>query len=156
MSILIKGSLVPTLLYSAVLDPGLTRNSTPHFSLSCQSCAFCRAETCPLLDIVAPLSSESAPELLPCNLPSMIFFIIESWRLVWPKNFSFPTFIVLGSDFLVSNCFRTSSFFYFLFPCIQLIVPMRLRNHISHASILSISTFVSVHVSHPYSVTEKT
>ena len=81
------------------------------------------------------------------------FFIIESWRLVWPKNFSFLAFIVFKSVFSVFKFFRTSSFFIF---CFQLIFPICPRSHISHACILSISAFVNVHVSHPYRITAKT
>ena len=81
--------------------------------------------------------------LLPSIRPSKMFFMIESWRLVWPKNFIFLVLIVFIKDLSTPTFFKTSSFFIFSF---QLTLPMRRRNHISQASILSINDFVRVHV----------
>ena len=91
--------------------------------------------------------------LLPSIRPSRMFFIIDSCRLVWPKNFIFRDLIVFSRDFSIFIFFKTSSFLIF---CFQLIFPIRLMNHISQASIFSINVFARVHVSQPYRMTEKT
>ena len=96
------------LLYSAVLDPGLTRN----FLASLVQSA--KLYPVPSLMLLHHCARDLPRGLLPSILPSNMFFIIESWRLVWPKNLSLLILIVLRSVFSVSNCFSIT--FHLLFP----------------------------------------
>lgn len=74
-------------------------------------------------------------------------------RLCVPKKISFLDLMVCSWYLWVFNFAKTSSL---VSLCLQLILHILLRNHISHASLLSIRGLVKVHVSHPYNTTENT
>ena len=83
---------------------------------------------------------------LSCIFPSRMFFIIDGCRLVWPKYLSFLSLIVFNRDLFKLSLASTAWLDVLSF---QLILPMRLKNHISQASSLSMRVFVNVQVSQP-------
>ena len=96
-----------------------------------------------------PPCQDNSAVLYLCNILQNV--LVSKTPLFILGDFNFPNI-----NWKIPSSFGDlahSSFFNF---CFQLILPMRLRNHISHASILSIRALVSVHVSHPYSIMEKT
>ena len=97
-----------------------------------------------------PLSSPSPPTL---NLPSIRVFSNESaLRIRWPKYWSF-SFNISPSDEHPGLIFRMDRLDLL---AVQGTLKSLLQHHSSKASILQLSAFFTVQLSHPHMTTEKT
>ena len=97
-----------------------------------------------------PLSSPSPT----FNFPSMRVFFNESVLLImWPKYWSFSFSISLSSEYSGLISFRIN---WFDFLAVQRTLKSLLQHHSSKASILHLSAFFMVQLSHPYMTTGKT
>ena len=90
--------------------------------------------------------------LLPSILPSITSFINPSPLIICPIQFFFRRTIVSSMVLLSPTLLRTSSFVFF---SVQLMRSILLHIHISSASILLISSFLSDHVSAQYKATDQ-
>ena len=89
--------------------------------------------------------------LFPSTFPSIITLHMLLWRCMWPKYFNFLILIFASRSGFVCMMLHTSLLVFISF---QLILPMRLRHHISKAFIFFSRVLVSVQVSDPYMKTE--
>ena len=91
--------------------------------------------------------------LLPSIFPSIkVFPNVLALRIRWPKYWSFSFTIILSSEY---QGFVSFGIYLFDILAIQGTLKSLLQNHSSKASVLWLSTFFMIQLSHPYKTTEK-
>ena len=91
--------------------------------------------------------------LLPSNFPSIRVFSNESaLHIRWPNYWSFSFSISPSNEYLGLISFRID---WFDLLAVQRILKSLLQHHSSKASILWLSAFFMVQLSHPYMILEK-
>ena len=94
------------------------------------------------------------PPLLPSNFPSIRVFSNESvLHFRWPNYWSFSFIISPSNEYSGLISFRID---WFDFLAVQRTLKNLLQHYSSKASILRLSTFFTVQLSHPYITTRKT
>ena len=113
------------------------------------------ARLCPVQDLMSSVHflSERPHCRLPSTPPSSISLHMVECLLICPKYFNFRDFIVLSISWLMFIRLHTSLFVFLSF---QLILPILLIVNISKALIVLSNSLFKVHVSEPYSSTERT
>ena len=105
-------------------------------------------------DAIHPSHPLSSPFLLPSFFPSIRVFSNESVLCIrWPKYWSFSFSISPSNEYSGLISFRID---WFDFLAVQGTLKSLLQHHNSKASVLRLSAFFMVQLSHPYMTTEKT
>ena len=143
-----------SILYSVQNWIQFRRLHTPGFPVHHQLLELAQTRVHLVSDVIQPSHPLSSPLLLPSIFPSIRVFSNESaLQIRWTKYWNFSFNINSSNEYSGLISFRMN---WLDFLAVQETLKCLFQHHSSKASILQVSAFFIVQISHPYMTTGKT